>query len=130
MLKGRKHDHVGLATNDIEATVNWYVDVLGFEQYGECVAPDGTPCRFISNRGINYEVFQPVGGMDPAVEGKIDHMSYVSDDIEADYQYCVEKGLKITTDGIEAIPDAWESGCRYFKIASPTREEIEFCQIL
>ena len=36
----------------------------------------------------------------------------------------------ITTNGIEGIPEFWEKGCRYFKIASPTGEQVEFCQVL
>lgn len=130
MLKGRKHDHIGLATTDIEKTVNWYIEVLGFELYGQCIAPDGTPCKFITNHEINYEIFQPVGGVDAAVAGKIDHISFVSDDIEKDYAYCMEMGYPCTTGGIQGIETAWERGCRYFKIASPTGEEIEFNQIL
>ena len=63
MLKNRKHDHIGLATDDIDATVAWYTEVLGFELYGECIAPDGTPCKFLRGNGINYEVFQPVSGV-------------------------------------------------------------------
>ena len=130
MFKKRKHDHIGLGTNDIEATAKWYEDVLGFEEYGRCVAPDGTPCRFLTDGYLNYEIFQPVNGIDPAVVGKIDHISFVSDDIEADYAAAVQEGHRCTTDGIEQSPTAWKRGCRYFKIATATGEEIEFCQIL
>ncbi len=130
MIKNRKHDHVGLATSDINATVNWYMDVLGFELIGDFVAPDGTQCKFIKNTDITYEVFQPVQGIDAGVQGKIDHFAYQSTNIEEDYNYCVEQGYKITTNGIEAIPTFWSNGCRYFKIASPTGEEIEFCEIV
>jgi catechol 2,3-dioxygenase-like lactoylglutathione lyase family enzyme len=130
MIKNRKHDHVGLATNDLEATVKWYVEELGFEEYGKCVAPDGTPIRFIKGKDIRYEIFQPVNGVDAAVQGKIDHIAFVSNDIEKDYRYCMEKGYRDTTDGIQGIPTAWERGNRYFKVATSTGEEIEFCQVL
>lgn len=130
MFKNRKHDHIGLGTNDIEATVKWYEEVLGFKEYGRCVAPDGTPCRFLTDGYLNYEVFQPVGGVDPAVAGKVDHISFVSEDIEKDYAEAMAAGHKCTTNGIESIPTAWTNGCRYFKIATSTGEEIEFCQIL
>lgn len=52
------------------------------------------------------------------------------DDIEADYKYCIDKGYTITTNAIECIPTVFEKGVRYFKIAGPSGEEIEFCQIL
>jgi catechol 2,3-dioxygenase-like lactoylglutathione lyase family enzyme len=130
MIKNRKHDHIGLATKDLQATVNWYVDVLGFEVIGDFVAPDGTPCKFLKNTDITYEIFQPVGGVDAEVAGKIDHFAFQSDDIEKDYEFCKEQGYEITTNGIEGIPTFWEHGCRYFKIASPTGEAIEFCEVV
>lgn len=130
MIKGRPLDHIGLATNDIKATTDWYVKVLGFEQFGDFVAPDGTPCKFIRGKDAVYEIFQPVNGIDPAVEGKIDHISFKSDNIEKDYEFCMKAGLKCTTGGVQTIATFWEKGCRYFKVASPSGEEIEFCQII
>jgi lactoylglutathione lyase len=130
MLKGRHHDHIGVATKDLKATTDWYVNVLGFELFGEFAAPDGTLCNFLKGKDLVYEVFQPTGGISPAVEGKVDHIAYKSDDIERDYKYCMEKGLKCTTGGIQTIESFWERGCRYFKIASSTGEEVEFSQIL
>ncbi len=130
MIKNRNHDHIGLATNDIEATVNWYIDVLGFKLIGDFVCPDGSPCKFIKNTDITYEIFQPVGGVKSEVAGKIDHFAYKSTDIEKDFAFCKEQGYDITTNGIEGIPTFWEKGCRYFKIASPTGEQIEFCEVV
>jgi catechol 2,3-dioxygenase-like lactoylglutathione lyase family enzyme len=130
MLKGRKYDHIGLATKDITATANWYMDVLGFEVYGDFVAPDGTKCKFIRGEDIKYEVFEPVTGIDPLFEGKIDHIAYISDDIEADYEYCIKRGFKCTTDGIQTVETFWKRGCKYFKVESATREVVEFCQVL
>ena len=130
MIKNRKQAHIGIATNDIDATVNWLQDVLGCELYGDYVAPDGTPCKFLRNPDIFYEIFQPVSGVDPAVAGKIDHIAYVSDDIQKDYDYCKAQGYTFTTDGVQTMLDFWENGTSYFKIACATGQEIEFCQIL
>lgn len=57
-------------------------------------------------------------------------MSFVSDDIEKDYEYFMKHGYKCTTQGVERLDDAWENVCRYFKIKGPGGEEIEFDQIL
>ena len=75
-----------------------------------------------------YEMYEEP--IDEAVQGKIDHISFVSNDIEADYAYCQKQGYTICTDGIEGIPTFWEKGCRYFKLLTPTGEQVEFCQIL
>ena len=128
MIKNRKMDHIGLGVNDIEASVKWYKDVLGFELIGAFTTPDGVPARFLKSGDLVYEVFQPLEGV--AAPGKIDHFSFVSTDIEADYAYCVEQGYTFEEEGIQSIPTFWEKGIRYFKIMSPTGEPVEFCQIL
>ena len=130
MIKNRKHGHIGIATNDLEADARWYQDVLGFGLMGGFQAPDGTSVKFMKNKDVVIEMYQPVEPIPQEVSGKIDHYAFDSQDIEADHAYCVEKGYSITTDGIEEIPTFWEKGVRFFKIASPTGEEMEFCQIL
>ena len=127
MIKGRKLDHIGLAVTNLEASKDWYCDVLGFEVIGHFYADD-TPAYFLKNGDTVYEMYEE--DVPETLQGKVDHISFVSNDIEADYAYCVAQGYPIATDGIEAIPTFWEKGCRYFKLLSPTGEQVEFCQIL
>ena len=35
MTEKRKHDHIGLATDDLDKTVGFYTEILGFEVFGE-----------------------------------------------------------------------------------------------
>lgn len=124
MLKGRSLDHIGIASVDVEADVQYYIDVLGFRVIGHF----GT-CYFVQNGGTIYEIFSRKEQPEAAI-GKIDHIAYTSRDIEADYAYAVKQGYEITTNGIEAIDRFWENGIRYFKIRTPGGEQIEFNQIL
>ena len=128
MIKNRKLGHIGLGTNDIEATVQWYVDVLGFEIIGTFQSPAGEPIYFIRSGDIVYEVFQPNGGA--AAPGKIDHLCFESQDIEADYAYCKAQGYIFEKEGIQELPTVWEKGVRYFKLMSPSGEAVEYCQVL
>lgn len=128
MIKNRKMGHVGLAVTDIEASVRWYRDVLGFALIGSFTAPDGAPVRFLRSGELVYEIFAPPGGVE--APGKIDHLCFESADIEADYAYCQAQGYAFETQGIQSIPTFWERGIRYFKLLSPTGEAVEFCQIL
>ena len=84
--------------------------------------------QFIKNGDTVYEMYEQ--DLPETLQGKIDHISFVSDNIEADYAYCKEQGYAIATNGIEGIPTFWEKGCRYFKLLTPTGEQVEFCQIL
>ena len=58
MIKDRRLGHLGMASRDVDATVAWYVDVLGFEKIGEFKAPNGNDIKFIRNKeGCIYEIF-------------------------------------------------------------------------
>ena len=130
MIKNRKMAHIGLATNNVTEGVRWYQEVLGFQKTGEFETPSGERVFFLKGNGFVYEMYQPSNPVTKEREGKIDHIALESIDIECDYQECVRQGYHITTNGIEEISTFWEKGIRYFKIISPTGEEIEFCQIL
>ena len=131
MLKNRKLQHIGFSVNDIEKTTDWYVNVLGFEVVNEATTPDGkVPIKFIKNGTTVYELYQPEQPLDEQIAKKIDHLCYDSQNIEEDYDFCVKAGYTITTQGIEQLETVWENGVRYFKIAGPSGEEVEFCQIL
>ncbi len=126
-LMGRKLDHIGLAVTDVEAAKDFYVRTLGFTVIGTFDCGIGANVYFIKNCDTVYELYQDKN-IPADAQGKIDHIAYVSYDIDADYAYAVAAGCDITTDGIEALPTFWEHGCRYFKIKSPTGEQVEFSQ--
>ena len=128
MIKGKKFQHIGLAYTDVEAAAKWYQEHLGFVVTG-CFPGPKHNCYFMENGGAVYEIYQQ-DDLAPAVQGKIDHIAFDSDDIEADYRFCVEAGYEFTTNGIEDLPQFFDNGYRYFKIKSATGEEIEFGQIL
>lgn len=130
MIKNRKVGHIGFGTNDIEATVRWYMDVLGFELIGSFTSADNEPIRFLKLGDLVYEVWQPAEGQTVDAPGKLDHICFESQDIEADYRYCQEQGYTFEEEGIQAMPEIWDNGIRFFKIMSPSGEPVEFCQIL
>jgi len=129
MIKGRKLDHIGIAVPDVEKNAKWYQDTLGFTVKGKFPGDNGHDVYFLQNGTTVYEMYQD-DNLNPAVKGKIDHISFQSTDIQADYQYCVDQGYKISTRGVEGCPTFWAHGCRYFKIVSPAGEQVEFCQVL
>ena len=124
-IKGRDLDHIGLAVTDVEAAREWYVSVHGFTVIGTFDCGIGHNVYFIKNGTTVYELYQD-DSLPADARGKIDHISYLSYDIDADYAFAVKSGYTVTTNGIEELPTFWAHGCRYFKILSPTGEPIEF----
>lgn len=130
MIKKRPVAHIGVAVSEVDKNAQWYQDILGFQIKAKFVGRTGHNVYFLegANNAI-YEMYQD-DNLDPAVAGKIDHIAYDSQDIYADYQFCMDAGYDIVTNGVEEIPHFWEKGCKYFKIKSPAGEQVEFCQIL
>ncbi|MGI6668996.1 MAG: VOC family protein [Acetivibrionales bacterium] len=84
MIKKRKMQHIGIACTDVEKAAKWYQEHLGFEVVG-CFPVVKHNCYFLKNGTAVYELYQ-VDDMDPAVQGKVDHIAYESNDIEAGLQ--------------------------------------------
>ncbi len=128
MIKNRPLDHIGLACGNADENIKWYEETLGFETVGKFMH-NGRYVYFIESHGTVYEVYTDEN-LPADAKGKIDHISFISNDIEADYDYCLKQGYTVCTDGIEGIEAFWEKGVRFFKILSPMGEQVEFCQKL
>ena len=120
--------HVGLPTNDIDATIKFY-ETLGFEVASTCDLPTDK-VAFLKLKDICIETYQSLGGdCAKGFDGAIDHISVDVDDIEAALEAVKAAGLKPINDEIEFLP-FWEKGVRFFKVLDPNNAPVEFCQIL
>ena len=95
--------HSGMIARDLDETINFYTNKLGFELVG--IYPNGeNRCAFLRLGHLTIETW----------EG----------------EHALEMGLKIEEDSIQSIPTFWQHGIRYFNVIGPNQETIEFCQIL
>ena len=130
MFEDRKLDHIGVMATDSEKDAKWYMEKMGYTLKGKFKSSHGDYYTwFVTNGNVTYEISQRAN-LDPMLQGKVDHIALTSNDIEADYKYCVDNGYTISTNGIEEIPGRWEKGCRFFKVVSPTGEQVEINQDL
>lgn len=120
--------HIGLPTNDIEATIKFY-ETLGFEVASTCDLPTDK-VAFLKLKNICIETYQSKeSDCAKGFDGAIDHVSVDVDDIEAALEAVKAAGLKPMNDEIEFLP-FWEKGVRFFKVLDPNNAPVEFCQIL
>ena len=94
------YDHVGIPTNDMEATTKFYETII-IE---------------------TYEVF----GKAAMVRGAIDHIALRVTDIEKCYEEAVAAGLDVF-EGPCFLP-FWENGIKYICVMGPNKEVVEFLQ--
>lgn len=119
--------HIGIPTNDIEATAAFYKS-LGFQCiYDTINEASGEAVCFLRLKNLCMEVYQ--NGAAALRAGAVDHIAIDVSNIDAAYQAVSDLGCTFFEEGISFLP-FWENGIRYFIILGPNQEKIEFCQIL
>lgn len=127
--------HIGIPVSDIKVSEAFYKR-LGFENAMT------TNFDFKGNQGIVsmmqsgemiIEIYQlPASDLTEIrnrKDGHIDHIAFDVDDIDITFQHFKNEGFHILEDEPVFLP-FWQKGCRYFNIAGPDGERIEFNQII
>ena len=116
----RKLDHINLKVPNLEETIKYYTEILGFKVSNRF--KKDMEFVFVTDGHVTYEIIE-----NKALEMTIiDHIAYESDDIKADYAYFEKLGL--VTSKIGFIDFIFEQGVYYFFIKGFGNEKIEFCQ--
>ena len=119
--------HVGIPTNDIEATIEFY-GKLGFEVALQTVNEEANEkVAFLKLNNLVIETYENKAAK--MESGAIDHVAIDVKDIEKVYELINQVDLNTTRDTIHFLP-FWENGVRFFTIEGPNKEKIEFSQYL
>ncbi len=123
--KKRAIDHLNLSVPNIEEAKEYYTKTLNFEVIAEFNG-GGLKFAFVSDGTIVYELLENTS-LEKAI---FEHIAYVSDDIEADYNYFKETDSSLLTTEIGHLDFLFENGIKYFFIKGAADERIEFIQVL
>ena len=119
--------HVGIPTNDIEATISFY-EKLGFEIALRTVNEEADEkVAFLKLNTLVIETYENKAAKMEA--GAIDHVAIDVTDVQKGYELIEEAGLNTTQDEIHFLP-FWENGVKFFTIEGPNKEKVEFSQYL
>lgn len=121
--------HIGLRTQNIAASRDFYQS-LGFEpqRHLEIAEPRGTILvQFLQQQGIMLELYQLPWQTDARLteDSGIDHLAWQVDDLVACESWVKSLGYPL----VEG-PCDHPAGSRYFMIAGPDGERVEFLQPL
>lgn len=116
--------HIGIPTGDIERSSQFYMD-LGFSLLYQTRNGDSR-VAFLQLKDLVVEIWE---GPATGKAGAIDHIAIDVTDIEAVFAAVTEAGWSAIEGEIRQLP-FWERGVRYFTIAGPNAEKIEFIQKL
>ncbi len=119
--------HIGLPTNDIERSMDFYRS-LGFELVYETVneAADER-VAFMSLGNLVMEIYENRCAVERS--GAIDHVALDVVDIDSLYGRVKALGYEALEGEVRALP-FWERCVKFFTIEGPDREKIEFCERL
>ncbi|NML64027.1 VOC family protein [Hymenobacter sp. RP-2-7] len=134
-LKINRLQHIGLPVTHLETSRAFY-QRLGFEVVMEATFPHegGLGQVLMLRRGdLTLELYQlpepELSRVKQRGDGRIDHIAFDVDDIDEAYATLQAAGFTM----LEPQPsflNFWDRGCRFFNIAGPDGERLEFCQIL
>lgn len=136
MISTRKLDHIGVYVADARKAADWYIAAMGFKEIGNFRLAAGHSIIFVRSESLSltYEFVQQPSGSPLAEElgkhgGRVDHLAFIVDDIEASFLSAKTAGEDII-EGIIDLPELWQNGFRYYMVRTAGGERIEFCSIL
>ncbi len=119
----RSIDHINISVPHMEKALDFYTNTLGFT-IKERYTGGGMEFVFITDGSTVYELLENTA----LEQAKIDHIAYISEDIEADYAYFKNKDASMLLGEVDFVDFLFEKGVYYFFIQGPGQERIEFCQ--
>ncbi|MDG0808312.1 VOC family protein [Cohnella rhizosphaerae] len=123
----RKIEHVGIMTNDLERSIAFYAQIVGLVHTDTILHTNGIiRLAFLSFPGAGETELELIEGYDGtlAPEGRVHHVAFNVDDIEAEYS----RVSLLDVDGLDAEITTLPNGSRYFFFRGPDGESLEFFQ--
>ncbi|MCC3375582.1 VOC family protein [Cohnella sp. REN36] len=123
----RKIEHVGVMVSSIEASVAFYERVAGLKHLETAPHTNGViRLAFLTFPGSSETELELIEGYTGALapEGRVHHVAFNVDDIEAEYARVGSLGVA----GLDAEITTLPNGSRYFFFHGPDGESLEFFQ--
>jgi lactoylglutathione lyase len=119
----KKFEHVGIQVKDIEASKEFYQNIVGLEFMDEFTHTNGkTKLAFLGlNDSIIVELIEGKDADFPS-EGKVHHIAFTVDGIEQEMERIVSLGVPLIGEEITTLPN----GAKYFFFYGPDTEFVEF----
>ncbi len=115
--------HLNVTVPNLAKALDFYTKVLNFKVVEQYKKGD-MDFVFISDGTLTYELMENAS----ISQATLDHIAYVSDDIEADYEYFKNINPDMLLGEIGFADFLFENGMYYFFIKGAGGERIEFCQ--
>ncbi|MBD2871488.1 VOC family protein [Paenibacillus arenilitoris] len=126
-MANKRLDHVGVMVKNIDASIAFYTEILGFELKGRTPHTNGVIelafLGFSSGDETELELIQGYNDSLP-VEGKVHHFAILVSDLQAEFERLKQLDVTFVDEGITTLPN----GYRYFFVQGPDGERVELFQ--
>lgn len=122
-----KLEHVGVMVANLEASIAFYVNVIGLRHKGTLLHTNGViRLGFLGFEAKNETEVELVEGYNANLpqEGKVHHLAFTVDDVDAEFARI--QGLEV--DQLDTEITTLPNGSRYFFFNGLDGERIEFFQ--
>lgn len=120
--------HIGLYIKDVERSIRFYTDILGFEMIHRFTSLEGHFLAFMKSGNLIIELIQHTEWMDRK-DGLFDHIAMEVHDIEAVSEELKGKGI-VFEDDIYLDKLVTEAGVKYQAFRGPDGEHLEIYEYL
>lgn len=124
--------HVGLYVNDIQRSLAFYTEKLGFELIWESVnqCPDGDVLvKFVKSGNDVIELVQLPFKLERQ-DGWFDHIAMRVEDIDAVMEELESKGIEFEAGTYTHAPQTFPNGSKWVMFRGPDKEHIELNEML
>ena len=126
-MTNRRIDHVGVMVKNIEASIAFYTEIIGFELKGRTPHSNGIIelafLGFGQSGETDLELIQGYNDSLPN-EGKVHHFAVSVPDVQAEFDRLKQLDVSFVDEGITTLPN----GFKYFFVSGPDGEWIELFQ--
>lgn len=123
----KRVDHVGVMVKDIDASIKFYTEMIGFELNGRITHTNGViQLAFLGFGNSNETEVELIQGYNDSlpIEGKVHHFAVTVPDIQAEFDRLKQLNVSFIDQEITTLPN----GYRYFFVSGPDGEWIELFQ--
>ncbi|MNZ39464.1 Lactoylglutathione lyase [compost metagenome] len=123
----KRIDHIGVMVKDIEASIQFYTDVLGFELKGRTPHTNGViELAFLGFGHSDETELELIQGYNDSlpVEGKVHHFAVRVEDVETEFKRLKQLDVQFVDQEITTLPN----GYRYFFVEGLDGERVELFQ--
>lgn len=125
--------HIGLFVADLQASKNFYEDILDFKTIWECSVNEAngtvTDVAFVQNGCLTLELVR-LQNLQDRPDGKVDHIAMKVEDIESVKRTLLEKGVVFETEEVVYCKDVFENGSKWILFRGPDNERLELTEVM